>query len=85
MIENNEYLIIEKNNKKYKVIFLLGQININDLKNIKSVTKDVSETIIINNSNINKIERRFIKEKGFFSITKPGLIEILKNLEKQDR
>lgn len=83
VIENEKYLLIEKNNKKYKILFLLGQIDINELTKIKHISKDISGVIIINNSNINELERRFIKENNFYSITKIGLIDILKNLENE--
>lgn len=82
VIENEKYLLIEKNNKKYKVLFLLGQININDLKNVEQ-NEDISGIVVINNSSISELERKFIKENNFYSITKIGLIDILRNLEDE--
>ena len=77
-----KYLVIEKNNNKYRVVFLLGNITKKDIDSIKRVRKDIKGTIIINNTNLDKKIYSYIKENRLYSITKPGLINIIKNKQK---
>ena len=75
--DKNE-LYIEKNNKKY-IIYIF--INKCDLEEIKSNYLD--NIIVITNINFTKEQVEFIRKYKLFSISQPGLINIIKSLSKE--
>lgn len=75
--DKNE-LYIEKNNKKY-IIYIF--INKCDLEEIKSNYLD--NIIVITNINFTKEQVEFIRKYKLFSISRPGLINIIKSLNSE--
>lgn len=75
--DKNE-LYIEKNNRKYRVYFFLNKC---DLEEIKSNYLD--NIIVITNINFTKEQVEFIRKYKIFSISRPGLINIIKSLRRE--
>lgn len=75
--QEEQEIFIEKNKNRYKLIFFTTDFNIQNLKKITK-GKTNEQTIIITNKDITKEERNYIKEKKFYSISKNGLMGILK-------
>lgn len=75
--DKNEFYI-EKNNKKYRVYIFLNKC---DLETLKS--KYLNNIIVITNKNFTKEEIEFIRKYKIFSISRPGLINIIKNLNSE--
>lgn len=70
--------IVRKNNHTYRLFIILKPINITnqDFLYITSYKKNVDGIIIVTNQNLTKEQREKIKEKGIYTITKEGLINI---------
>lgn len=75
--DKNE-LYIEKNNKKYRIYIFINKC---DLEEIKSNYLD--NIIVITNTNFTKEQVEFIRKYKIFSISRPGLINIIKSLSKE--
>lgn len=75
--DKNE-LYIEKNNKKY-IIYIF--INKCDLETLNS--NYLNNIIVITNTNFTKEEVEFIRKHKIFSISRPGLINIIKSLNSE--
>lgn len=73
-------LLIEKNYNKYKILFLLkDKFSIKNLQSVKKTRKDIKSLIVITDCELNKEQRRYIKNNNLFIISKMGLINIMNN------
>ena len=75
---DKDELYIEKNNKKYRIYIFINKC---DLEEIKSNYLD--NIIVITNINFTKEQVEFIRKYKVFSISRPGLINIIKSLSKE--
>ena len=79
IIQNDKSeLYIKKNNRKYRVYIFLNKC---DLETLKSNYLD--NIIVITNTNFTKEEIKFIRKYKIFSISRPGLINIIKSLNSE--
>lgn len=75
--DKNEFYV-EKNNRKYKVYIFLNKC---DLETLNS--NYLNNIIVITNTNFTKEEIKFIRKYKIFSISRPGLINIIKSLNSE--
>ena len=74
IVNIGEKLQIMKNDNIYDVLIIKNSFDKNKIK----PNKKVSGTIIVTNTEITKEDRKFIKKNKIYSITKQGLVNILK-------
>ena len=76
-------ILVERNLNKYKLLFLLNdKFSINTLQRVKKTRKDIKSLIVITNCNLNKEQRKYIKENNIFIISKVGLTNIMSSYYK---
>ena len=78
---NEKKMIIEKNNHKYAVKFFINKLDFSTIKGLNK-SKNVDGLIIITNIDPDKETLDLIKKRKFFSITRPGVLNIVKILKK---
>lgn len=80
---DEENMIIEKNNHKYAINFFIEELKLNTLNNMKKY-HNIDGVIIITNKDLPKEILKLIKQKNFFSLTRPGVLGMVKEVEKLD-
>ena len=75
--DKNEFYV-EKNNRKYKVYIFLNKCDLEILN-----SNYLNNIIVITNTNFTKEEVEFIRKHKIFSISRPGLINIIKSLNSE--
>lgn len=80
---DEENMIIEKNNHKYAIKFFIEELKPDNLNNMKKY-HNIDGVIIITNKDLPKEILKLIKQKSFFSLTRPGVLGMVKEVEKLD-
>lgn len=78
-------MIIEKNKKKYRVVFLLNKITLKDIRLYSVKPKGIDGTIIITNVELSKEIIKEIRKNKLYIISKPGLINIYEQIDKKEK
>lgn len=85
VIKDNNDLYVKKNNNKYKLYFIIGEITSKKLKMInkeKFNIKDVKGKILITNKEFSKENLNYIRQNKLYSISRPGIIDIIIRQDK---